>query len=277
MVVTSRTQIQRTEVSPSYWQVTFDNPPINLMDIDTVEQLAALVDDIESAPALTVVTFSSANPDFFMAHWDFTADKARTRALPGGPSGLHPFLDNLVRLAKAPVVSITALRGRARGAGSEFALATDIRFASDTTILGQFEIGVGAVPGGGAMARLARLVGRGRAMEIVLGGEDIAATRAADYGYVNRVVADHDLDGVVDAFARRVASFDKDAVTMIKHLVNGPTLPAEDELVDGMKAFFTSTGKPENAARIKPLWDDGLQQATGVERDLGDHLVRPVG
>ena len=273
--MTTQEQFQRTEVSPSYWQVSFDNPPINLMDIDTVEQLASLVDDIEAAPALTVVTFHSANPEFFMAHWDFTADKARTRAMPAGPTGMHPFLDNLVRLSRAPVVSITALRGRARGAGSEFALATDIRFASDTTILGQFEIGVGAVPGGGAMARLARLVGRGRAMEIVLGGEDIPAARAAEYGYVNRVVADRDLDGLVDAFARRIASFDKDAVAMIKHLLDAPTLPAEAELVDGMKAFFTSTAKPENAARIKPLWDAGLQQPDGVERDLGDHLAHP--
>lgn len=268
-----RQQFRRVEVTPAYWQVTFDNPPVNLMDIDTVEQLACLVDDIEAAPALTVVTFGTANPDFFMAHWDFTADKARTRALAAGPTGLHPFLDNLVRLSRAPVVSITALRGRARGAGSEFALATDIRFASDTAVLGQFEVGVGAVPGGGAMARLARLAGRGRALEIVLGGEDVPAARAAEYGYVNRVVADRDLDRTVEDFARRIASFDKDAVSTIKGFVDGPTLPAQGELAAGMAAFFTSTAKPENAARIQPLWDAGLQQPGGVERDLGRHLA----
>ena len=260
-------------MSPSYWQVTFDNPPINLIDVDTVEQLASLVADIESAPDLTVVTFGSANPQFFMAHWDLTADRARTRGMEPGPTGLHPFLDNLVRLSTAPVVSISAVRGRARGAGSEFVLATDIRFAGDTAVLGQFEVGVGAVPGGGAMARLARLVGRGRAMEIVLGGEDIPASQAAAYGYVNRFVPDGDLDETVDAFARRIATFDKSAVAQIKHFIDGPTLPSSTELAEGMAAFFAATARPENAERVRPLWAAGLQQPDGVELDLGGHLA----
>ena len=98
-----------------------------------------------------------------MAHWDLLADRERVAAMQPGPTGLHPYVDNLVRLSKLPVVTISVLRGRARGAGSEFALATDIRFASERAILGQFEVGIGAVPGGGPMARLSRLVGRGGA------------------------------------------------------------------------------------------------------------------
>jgi len=112
-----------------------------------------------------------------------------------------------------------------RGAGSEFILATDIRFASDKAILGQFEVGVGSVPGGGPMARLARLVGRGRALEILLGGDDIPAALAAQYGYVNRVVPDAELEEFVDRFARRIAAFDKVAVSGIKHLVDVASLP----------------------------------------------------
>jgi enoyl-CoA hydratase/carnithine racemase len=117
-----------------------------------------------------------------MAHWDLLADKARVAAMKPGRTGLHPYLDNFVRLSKVPVATISAVRGRARGAGSEFVLATDIRFASDRAVLGQFEVGIGSVPGGGPMARLARLIGRGRALEVLLGGDDIPAPLAAEYG-----------------------------------------------------------------------------------------------
>jgi enoyl-CoA hydratase/carnithine racemase len=95
-----------------------------------------------------------------MAHWDFLADNARVAGMQPGPTGLHPYLDNFIRLSKLPVATISQIRGRARGAGSEFVLATDIRFASETAVLGQFEVGVGAVPGGGPMARLGRIAGR---------------------------------------------------------------------------------------------------------------------
>jgi enoyl-CoA hydratase/carnithine racemase len=166
-------QFHITAVSPAYWRVTFDNGPVNLLDPDTLDQLGALIGRIENDPELTVVVFRSDKPGYFMAHWDFLADNARVAGMRPGPTGLHPYLDNFVRLSKLPVATISEIRGRTRGAGSEFVLATDIRFASEKAILGQFEVGVGTVPGGGPMARLGRLVGRGRALEILLGGEDI--------------------------------------------------------------------------------------------------------
>jgi enoyl-CoA hydratase/carnithine racemase len=153
-------QFHVQEVSPSYWRVTFDNGPVNLLDPDTVEQLAALIARIETAPDLTVVVFRSEKPGFFIAHWDFLSDNTRIAGMQPGPTGLHPYVDNFIRLSRVPVATICELRGRTRGAGSEFALATDIRFASEKAVLGQFEVGVGAVPGGGPMARLGRLVGR---------------------------------------------------------------------------------------------------------------------
>jgi len=265
----TRPQFSVVEKSPSYWTVTFENGPVNLLDVDSVEELAALVTRMEEDPALTVVVFNSANPDYFMAHWDVTADKARVAAMPPGPSGLHPYLDNFVRLSKVPAVTISAIRGRVRGAGSEFVLATDIRFAGDRAILGQFEVGLGSVPGGGPMARLARLVGRGRAAEILFGADDFPAALAAQYGYVNRVLPDAGLAGFVDAFAARIAGFDKTAIVATKALLDVASLPPDEEFAPGLAAFFRTSGRPEGAARVRHLFDRGFQTPHGVERDLG--------
>src|SRR5664279_2292417 len=127
--------------SPGYCRVRFDHPPINTITATTVVELAELVGLIEQDPDLNVVVFDSANPDFYLAHYDTEHDSSRTAELPRGPTGMHAWLDLLVRLSRAPVVSIAAIRGRARGGGSEFALACDLRFASrENTVLGQFEV-----------------------------------------------------------------------------------------------------------------------------------------
>jgi enoyl-CoA hydratase/carnithine racemase len=262
-------QFHVSEMSSSYWRVTFDNGPVNLLDPDTIVQLSDLIDRIEGDPDLTVVVFRSEKPGYFMAHWDFLSDTARVAAMAPGPNGFHPYVGNLVRLSKLPVATISEIRGRTRGAGSEFVLATDIRFASDTAILGQFEVGVGAIPGGGPMARLGRLVGRGRALEILLGGDDVPAALAAEYGYVNRLVPDADIEAFTDAFARRIAAFDKVAIAGIKELVDIPTLPADDEFAAGLRSYFATAGRPQNRAFIQALFERGLQQADGIETDLG--------
>ncbi|WP_127502664.1 enoyl-CoA hydratase/isomerase family protein [Actinoplanes solisilvae] len=268
--MTSASQFSIDAVSPSYWRVTIANGPVNLMDPDTVEQLADLIGRIELNPDLTVVVFRSETPGYFMAHWDFLSDTARVVAMQPGPTGLHPYVDNFIRLARLPVATIAEIRGRTRGAGSEFALATDIRFASEKAIFGQFEVGVGAVPGGGAMARLSRLAGRARALEILLGGDDIPADLAASYGYVNRVIPDADISEFVDGFARRIAAFDRVAVSGIKNLVNEATLPADVELAEGLKAYFGTAGRPEHRPFVKTLFEQGLQQPDGVETNLGE-------
>src|SRR5260221_6814182 len=147
-----------------------------------------------SGPA--VLVFDSADPDYFLAHCDIAAEnRALVDALPAGPTGFHPWVDRLVRLSKLPAVTISAIRGRTRGAGSEFALASDIRFASrERAVLGQFEVGFGAIPGGRPATRLPRLVGRGRAFEILLGGEDFRGELAERYGYVHRASSDAQVD-----------------------------------------------------------------------------------
>jgi enoyl-CoA hydratase/carnithine racemase len=199
-------------------RVTFDHPPINTITATTVAELAELVGLIEHDADLNVVVFDSANPDFYLAHYDTESDPGRTAAVGVGPTGMHAWLDLLVRLSRAPVVSIASIRGRVRGAGSEFVLACDLRFASrENALLGQFEVGTGVVPGGGAMARLSRLVGRGRALEILLVADDLDGPRAEQYGYVNRVIADDRLDDEVEAMASRLARFDHDAIARTKY------------------------------------------------------------
>jgi enoyl-CoA hydratase/carnithine racemase len=217
----SWTHVRLDRRSPSYCRVTFDHPPINTMTATTVAELAELVGLIESDPDLNVVVFDSANPAFYLTHYDTEHDPSRTVALGIGPTGMHAWLDLLVRLSRAPVVSIASIRGRARGVGSEFVLACDLRFASrENTLLGQFEVGIGVVPGRGPMARLSRLVGRGRALEILLVADDLDGPRAERYGYVNRVIADAQLDDEVEAIASRLARFDHDAIARTKSCVD---------------------------------------------------------
>jgi enoyl-CoA hydratase/carnithine racemase len=214
--------------STGYCRVTFDHPPINTLTATTVTDLSELVGLIEEDADLNVVVFDSANPDFYLAHYETEHDAGRTAALPASPTGMHRWLDLLVRLSRAPVVSIASIRGRVRGAGSEFVLACDLRFASrENALLAQFEVGTGVVPGGGPTAWLPRLVGRGRALEILLLADDLDGPRAELYGYVNRAIADDRLDAEVDAMAVRLARFDHDAIARTKSYVDHVTLPPD--------------------------------------------------
>jgi enoyl-CoA hydratase/carnithine racemase len=207
--------------SRGYCRVTFDHPPMNTITATTVAELSELVGLIEDDTDLNVIVFDSANPDYYLAHHDIENDLGTTADLGAGPTGLPPWVDVLVRLSRLPVVSIAAIRGRARGAGSEFVLACDLRFASrENTVLGRWEVGIGAVPGGGPMERLPRLVGRGRALELLLLADDLDGTRAEQYGYVNRLVADGRLDAEVEAIALRLARFDHDAIARTKSYVD---------------------------------------------------------
>jgi enoyl-CoA hydratase/carnithine racemase len=260
--------------TPTYWRVTFDHPPINTITATTVVELSELVDLIEADEKLNVVVFDSANPDFYLAHYDTEGDPGRTAALPAGPTGMHPWLDLMARLSRAPIVSIASVRGRARGAGSEFILACDLRFASrENTLIGQFEVGAGFVPGGGPTARLPRLVGRGRALEILLVANDQDGLRAEQYGYVNRAIPDAELDAEVDAIASRLARFDHDAIARTKHHVDAATLPSDEELAAALPDFFAAFGRPGPQARQTRLAELGLNTDGELERDLGARVL----
>ena len=262
-------EIRLERVTPAFWRVTFDNPPFNLFGPETIPQLNSIITQMESDPKVKVVVFQSAVPGFFLTHYDFVPPLSATTDIPPGVTGLPAIPDMLVRLSRAPVVSIVSIRGRTTGVGGELSLASDMRFASrEKAVISQWEIGGGLVPGGGPMARMPRLIGRGRALEMLLTGEDISGDLAERYGYVNRALPDAELDLFVDTMARRIAGFDKQAIAAIKRLVDVPTLPTDIEIGAEWAAFLDSAHRPQAQQNIKRLMEIGLQTKPDVEKRL---------
>src|SRR5947199_443713 len=252
--------------TPAYWRVVFDYPPFNIVDADIFQALQDLLVRMDTSETLRVVVFESAIPDFYLAHFDLTGKLGNVMS-GVGPSGLPILIDTFVRITKSPVVSIAKIRGCVRGASSEFVLACDMRFASrENTRLGQPEVGVGVHPGGGGTERLPHLVGRGRALEIILGAYDFDGDTAERYGYVNRALPDAELDGFVDALARRIASFDRRAVAAAKSLVNQVSLPSADRLLDAITSFETALTWPETQRRVQAVLKLGLQRDADFEK-----------
>jgi enoyl-CoA hydratase/carnithine racemase len=271
---TNKAPVRLSQRSPGYVRVTFDNPPLNVMGPQFVLEIRAIVNVLESDEQVKVVVFDSAVDGFFLNHSDFLAKLEDLTAIPQGPTGLEAWPDVLVRLTRAPFVSIALIRGRATGNGSEIALACDMRFASrEKALLSQWEVGVGLVAGGGPMARLPRLIGRGRALEVLLGSEDIPGDLAQAYGYVNRSLPDAELDGFVDALATRIASFDKWAIANTKRLVN-TSLPPDVEIAEGWDACLKSIARPAAQRKFKALFEQGFHKPGDVEDRLGYYLGR---
>ncbi len=266
-------QVRLIRQSPAYWRVVFDHPPLNLMGPEFVVQFKEIMAELETNEQVKVVVFESAVEGFFLNHSDFLAKLEDLTGLPQGPTGLEAWPDILVRLTRAPVVSIALIRGRATGNGSEIALACDMSFASrEKAVLSQWEVGVGLVAGGGPMARLPRLMGRGRALEVLLGADDIRGDQAASYGYVNQSLPDAELDDFVDALANRIASFDKWAIANTKRLVNAASLPPDVEIAAGWEACMTSIVRPAAQERLKTLLERGFHKPGDAEDRLGSYV-----
>src|SRR6195256_6116462 len=266
-------QIRLARRSSSYWRVTFDHPPLNIFGPETMPQLNEIVTALETDDDVKVVVFDSAVDGFFLTHYNFLARIEDTTSLLPGATGLSPLPDMLVRLSRAPVVSIASIRGRATGVGSELALASDMRFASrEKAILSQWEVGAGIVPGGGPMARLPRLMGRGRALEVLLGADDIPGDLAELYGYVNRSLPDSDLDAFVEKLATRIASFDKQAIGETKRFADVASLPPDFEIAPEWDVCIASIMRPAAQERIKKLLDQGFHTTGDVENRLGYHV-----
>jgi enoyl-CoA hydratase/carnithine racemase len=266
-------QVYLTRRTSHYWRVTFEHPPLNIFGPESIPQLNEIVTALETDEHVKVVVFDSAVQGFFLTHYDFLARIEDTTGLPPGPTGLQPLPDMLVRLSRAPVVSIASIRGRATGVGSELALACDMRFASrERAILSQFEVGAGIVPGGGPMARLPRLIGRGRALEVLLGADDIPADLAELYGYVNRSLPDADLDAFVESLAVRISSFDKRAISETKRFTDVASLPPDYEIAPEWDVCFASIMRPAAQKRIKTLMEWGFHKSGDVEERLGYYV-----
>lgn len=265
----------RTNIENRVLYATIDNSPINLVDPPFVRDLVGLLDELDHDAQVRVVVFRSADPDFFIPHVDllqipeYTAEAARS----GGPDDIN--LGALYRrLSEARQVTITVLEGRARGAGNEFALATDMRFASrERAIVGQPEAGFGVFPGAGAIQHIARLAGRGNAMQVLLASDDWSADEAERIGLVNRSLPDSELMPYVTALAERIASLPEGSVRLVKRRVNAVTLPPKEDMqVDG--GMFALLAKdPEVGKLMKYLMSRGLQTRSRTELELADVLM----
>jgi enoyl-CoA hydratase/carnithine racemase len=267
--------VRLNRVSSCYWRVIMHNPPLNLMGPEFILQFREIMSAIESDELLKVVVFESAVEGFFLNHSDFNVKLEELTGIPPGPTGLEAWPDILIRLQRAPVVSIALIRGRATGNGSELALACDMSFASrEKTRLSQWEVGIGLVAGGGPMARLPRLIGRNRAMEVLMGSDDIGGDLAQAYGYVNRSLPDAELDGFVGALATRIASFDKWAISNTKRLVNAASETPEVEMAAGWEACMASVVRPTTQARLRAFRELGFHQPGDAEDRLGFYLGR---
>lgn len=255
--------------------VVIDAPPMNLIGPELVRDLVSLVRALESdEDTIRVVVLESADPEYFVPHVDLTkvAEYTAEAAKAGGPEDAS--LGMLWhRLSELPVVTIAKLRGRARGAGSELALACDMRFAArENAVLGQPEIGFGVPPGAGGVQHLARLLGRGRAIEVILGADDFDADVAERYGWINRALPDAELDEFVARLARRIASFPADAVRSTKQRLCELTLPVADEIRADARRFQQLVRSDIVQARMAALFAQGLQTRGPLELDLGRRL-----
>jgi enoyl-CoA hydratase/carnithine racemase len=252
---------------PAYWRVTFDNPPFNLYEPEVEGSLARIVDQLEADPDVKVVVFDSALPDFFMAHLDL----ARIHEF---GDGMPTWFDLIGRLGTAPFLTVASIRGRARGIGNEFVMSLDMRFASrENAILGQLEIGTGIIPGCGGMQRLWRLVGRARALEIIVSGEDYDAETAERYGWVNRSIPDAELDSFVEHFAQRIASFDAEALVAVKKILNEENPRPSAERLKATHARFAQLLARDSVQQLIQQ----LRQATpevilDLELNMGERL-----
>src|SRR5213080_2239245 len=228
--------------------VTIDHPPINLYDLALIQEMDRVGRELEADGDVRVAVFQSANPEFFIAHADVALIQTLPTSVPPKATRLGLFHAMVDRFRTMPKATIGKLEGRARGGGSEFLLSLDMRFgALGRAILAQPEVALGIIPGGSGTQRLPHLVGRGRALEIVLGCEDFPAEVAERYGYLNRALPPDDLGPFVEGLAYRIASFPAEAIALAKRAVNAAELPTVEGLLEEADCFNHSL--PTAAAR----------------------------
>ena len=266
------------EIASRVASVTIDNPPINIITLALYAELTQLVEELQRDPDLSVVVFKSANPDFFLAHFDVEAilqfptegDAERSSE----PNSFHLMCERLRTMNK---VTIAQIEGRVGGGGSELVASMDMRFGViGQTIVNQMEVPLGILPGGSGTQRLPRLVGRGRAMEVVLGGEDLDAETAERWGYLNRIYAAADIDQAVSDLAQRIGRFPQPAVRLAKASVNAAELPLAQGLSEEAYLFARTLRTSEAQSAMAKFMAMGGQTREGEMRvaDLVDEVMR---
>ncbi|NDZ17755.1 enoyl-CoA hydratase/isomerase family protein [Variovorax sp. WS11] len=251
--------------TPQLWQVTFANPPFNLVVPEMVTALHAVVEDMDNDPFVKVVLFKSAIEGYFVNHFDLS----KAQSFPMEPTDPpQPTWVNLVlQLSKSPVISIACVQGRTRGGGNEFALACDLRYASlEKAQFGQPEVGTGILPGGGGSERLPRLIGRDRALEVLLSAQDYSADIAERFGWVTRALPDRELDAFVEALATRLSGFDKQSLAGAKAQVNRATLPPDADFYASYAEYSQSLSWPGFHARRPKMGKLAAEHGADIER-----------
>ncbi len=256
------TELVRLAVDDGVAVATIDAPPMNVMTIPLYLELAQLCGDIEADKQVKVLVLRSADPDFFIAHFDVEAIlQFPTESEPQRETTPNPFHQMCERLRTMPKATIAEIGGRVGGGGSELASSCDMRFgAIGRTIVNQMEVPLGILPGGTGTQRLPRLVGRGRAMEIILGGVDVDAVTAEQWGYLNRALPPAELRPFVDALARRIARFPANAIALAKEAVtNAERLPLSEGLAEEALLFQRTLRDPEAQAAMRRFLELGGQ------------------
>jgi enoyl-CoA hydratase/carnithine racemase len=252
--------------------VVIDNPPINLVDPRFVGDLLDFTAEVRDDDTVGAIVFESVDPDFFLAHYDMASRAVPSSSL--ADAELGPVQSAYVALSALPQVTIAKIKGRARGAGAEFLWACDLRYAArGAAILGQPEVGASLLPGAGGTQRLPLLIGRGRALEVILTGEDIDADRAELYGLVNRALDEDELDGFVAKLAQRVAHFPSAAIGAAKQSVDRASAASKPNLVAEGTAFRERLTDPETVRRIRAFLSQGGQTRAAPELNLGDFVL----
>jgi enoyl-CoA hydratase/carnithine racemase len=262
--------IHYERTSPQIAKITFANPPVNLIAGETVLRLIEIVTELATDPDIQVVVFDSATPDFFYNHFDLAAAGFPA---PEGEDAVPVWTDLVLKLSKAPYITIAAIRGRTRGGGNELALALDLRYASrEKAIFGQPEVGSGLLPGGGGSERLPRAIGRDRALEAILTSDDYDADTAERWGWVTRSLPDSELDTFVGTVAARLASFDRASLASAKAQINRATLPPDGDLVAAYGEFAHSLTLPGFLTRAAGTQAVVEQAGIDFEYRLGHYI-----
>lgn len=242
--------------------VTVDHPPFNLMDLQLIMELDRFSKNVKEDGNVRVVVFQSADPDFFMAHVDVGFIQSYPAELPPKSTELNVFYQMVERLRTLPKATIGKLEGIARGGGSEFLLSLDMRFAAlGRSVLCQPEVSGGIITGGGGSQRLPRLIGRSRALEVLLGACDFPADLAERYGYINRALPPEELTSFVEKLAYRIASFPAHAIALMKASVDAAELPTVLGLIEESHYFNQSVVTSEARERLAKGLEIGLQRS----------------
>ena len=257
----------RTERGVAF--VTIDHPPINLFDLTLIGEMGRVGEELAADDAIRAVVIDSANPDFFIAHADVTLIQQLPTDASRRPTEPHFFQAMVERFRTMPKATIAKIEGIARGGGSEFVLSCDMRFgALGRAVLAQPEVALGIIPGGSGTQRLPRLLGRGRALEVILGCDDVSAETAERWGYLNRALPPAELGPFVERLAFRIASFPGEAIALAKACVDADSMPIREGLLEEGWAFTKTVGTAAAKERMASFMAAGGQTAA-VERDLG--------